>query len=87
MTTRKKNEGKAKIKPTDAKATIAKASAETAAGKEVTDIAQTDDFPIVGIGASAGGLSAFEAFFSVMPADVDPNMAFLLVQHLAEHSQ
>ena len=26
-------------------------------------------FPIVGIGASAGGLAAFEAFFSAMPAD------------------
>ncbi len=39
--------------------------------------------PVVGIGASAGGLAAFEAFFSGMPADVDPNMAFVLVQHLA----
>ena len=43
-------------------------------------------FPIVGIGASAGGLAAFEAFFSGMPADIDPGMAFVLVQHLApEH--
>ena len=41
------------------------------------------DFPVVGIGASAGGLAAFEAFFSGMPADVDPGMAFVLVQHLA----
>jgi len=41
------------------------------------------DFPIVGIGASAGGLAAFEAFFSAMPADVDTGMAFVLVQHLA----
>ena len=40
-------------------------------------------FPIVGIGASAGGLAAFEAFFSGMPADTDPGMAFILVQHLA----
>jgi two-component system CheB/CheR fusion protein len=40
-------------------------------------------FPIVGIGASAGGLAAFEAFFSGMPADADPGMAFVLVQHLA----
>ena len=39
--------------------------------------------PIVGIGASAGGLAAFEAFFSGMPADADPDMAFVLVQHLA----
>ncbi len=42
-----------------------------------------DGFPIVGIGASAGGLAAFEAFFSSMPADADPGMAFVLVQHLA----
>ena len=40
-------------------------------------------FPIVGIGASAGGLAAFEAFFSGMPAQTDPGMAFVLVQHLA----
>ena len=40
-------------------------------------------FPIVGIGASAGGLAAFEAFFSGMPADTDSGMAFVLVQHLA----
>ena len=40
-------------------------------------------FPIVGIGASAGGLSAFEAFFSGMSADVEPGIAFVLVQHLA----
>ena len=37
----------------------------------------------MGIGASAGGLAAFEAFFSGMPADSDPGMAFVLVQHLA----
>ncbi len=40
-------------------------------------------FPIVGIGASAGGLAAFETFFSGMPEDTDPGMAFVLVQHLA----
>jgi two-component system CheB/CheR fusion protein len=40
------------------------------------------NFPIVGIGASAGGLAAFEAFFSGMPTDTNPGMAFVLVQHL-----
>jgi len=41
---------------------------------------------IVGIGASAGGLAAFEAFFSSLPADTDLSMSFVLVQHLApEH--
>ena len=38
-------------------------------------------FPVVGIGASAGGLAAFEAFFSAVSAD--SGMAFILVQHLA----
>ncbi|HZK13419.1 MAG TPA: chemotaxis protein CheB, partial [Desulfobaccales bacterium] len=32
---------------------------------------------------SAGGLAAFETFFSGMPTDTDPGMAFVLVQHLA----
>ena len=42
------------------------------------------DFPIVGIGASAGGLVAFEQFFTVLPSDT--NMAFVVVQHLsADH--
>ena len=41
------------------------------------------NFPVIGIGASAGGLAAFEAFFSGMPADADTGMAFVLVQHLA----
>ena len=38
------------------------------------------DFPIVGIGASAGGLEAFERFFRACP--VDTGMAFVLVSHL-----
>ncbi|MCB0177867.1 MAG: chemotaxis protein CheB, partial [Anaerolineae bacterium] len=37
-------------------------------------------FPIVGIGASAGGLEAFEQFFTHMPAN--SGIAFVLVQHL-----
>ena len=39
-------------------------------------------FPVVGIGASAGGVSAFEAFFSAMPGS-ESGMALVLVQHLA----
>lgn len=38
------------------------------------------DSLIVGVGASAGGLEAFKAFFQAVPAD--PGMAFVLVQHL-----
>jgi two-component system CheB/CheR fusion protein len=37
--------------------------------------------PVVGIGASAGGLEAFRAFLSAAP--IDSGLAFVLVQHLA----
>jgi two-component system CheB/CheR fusion protein len=37
-------------------------------------------FPIVGIGASAGGLEAFTSFLSKMP--VDSRMTFILIQHM-----
>jgi len=37
-------------------------------------------FPVVAIGASAGGLEAFDQFFRAMPAD--SGMGFVLVQHL-----
>ncbi len=37
-------------------------------------------FPVVGIGASAGGLEAVSEFLSAMPSD--SGMAFVLVQHL-----
>jgi len=36
---------------------------------------------IVGIGASAGGLSALEKFFDNIPPD--SGMAFLVIQHLS----
>ena len=42
-----------------------------------TDITQ---FPIVGIGASAGGIEALELFFKNMP--FDNGMAFVVIQHL-----
>jgi len=38
-------------------------------------------FPIVGIGASAGGLEALEGFISHIPDN--PNIAFVGIQHLA----
>jgi len=39
-------------------------------------------FSVVGLGASAGGLAAFEAFFTGIPKDSEPGMAFVLIQHL-----
>lgn len=41
------------------------------------------NFPVVGIGASAGGLAAFESFFTGMPKDTELDMAFVVIQHLA----
>ena len=37
---------------------------------------------VVGIGASAGGLEAFEQFFAHLPAATESGMAIVLVQHL-----
>jgi two-component system, chemotaxis family, CheB/CheR fusion protein len=38
------------------------------------------DFPVVALGASAGGLDAFKKFFGALPASC--GMAFVLIQHL-----
>src|SRR5690348_9790892 len=38
------------------------------------------DFPVVGIGASAGGFDALKMFFSAV--SVDSGLAFVVVQHL-----
>jgi two-component system, chemotaxis family, CheB/CheR fusion protein len=44
----------------------------------------TKNLPVVGIGASAGGLEAIEGFFANTPSDV--RIAFVIIQHLApEH--
>ncbi len=64
-----------------------KAAARTVTAPVVREtVAATDAaFPIVGIGASAGGLAAFEAFFSALPngSASGSGMAFVIVQHLA----
>ncbi len=46
----------------------------------VKDGRETPGFPNVGIGASAGGLAALEAFLANVPAE--SGMAFVIVQHL-----
>jgi two-component system CheB/CheR fusion protein len=53
------------------------------ASVESVDIPLSGNFPVVGIGASAGGLGAFEEFFLAIPADTKMGMAFVLVQHMA----
>jgi two-component system CheB/CheR fusion protein len=44
---------------------------------------QEPGIPVVGIGASAGGLGAFEAFMGSISEKAPTGMAFVLVQHLA----
>jgi two-component system CheB/CheR fusion protein len=39
------------------------------------------DFPIVGVGASAGGLEAFRELLEFLP--IDTGLAFVIIQHLA----
>jgi two-component system CheB/CheR fusion protein len=46
-------------------------------------LARAGSVPIVALGASAGGLEAFEAFFRHMP--IDSGLAFVLVSHLDPH--
>lgn len=72
MTTRKRGKPKGTAGVPDSKPVTAPKADER----------DSPSFPIVGIGASAGGLAAFESFFANMPVG-DSGMAFVLVQHLA----
>ena len=73
MTARKKNAPK--------KSTAAR-TADASGVRQPVAPADTA-FPIAGIGASAGGLAAFDAFFSALPDGSGSGMAFIVVQHLA----
>jgi two-component system CheB/CheR fusion protein len=53
----------------------------SSAAKAMGTPPQSGQFPIVGVGASAGGLEAFTQLLRNLPAD--PGIAFVLVQHLA----
>jgi len=49
-------------------------------------VARSDlNFPVVGMGASAGGIDALKTFFSHMPAK--PGMAFVVVVHLSPNHE
>ena len=58
----------------------APASEESREKSKEKPAAQNGSFPVVAIGASAGGLEAYTDFFRALP--VDSGMAFVLVQHL-----
>ncbi len=58
----------------------ANASTDSTAGQPAPGL-PTLDFPVVGIGASAGGIQALLRFFEQMPRDA--GMAFVIVLHLS----
>ncbi|HVI86612.1 MAG TPA: chemotaxis protein CheB, partial [bacterium] len=57
------------------------APAASTAADEAGPREEALSFPVVGVGASAGGLEAFTQMLRALP--VDTGMAFVLVQHLA----
>lgn len=59
---------------------VPSSTADTEAVADAAALTYVSGCPIVGIGASAGGLDAFKKFFSAMPAD--SGMAFVLIPHL-----
>ena len=65
----------------DKAAQAAGAKSTAAAAGMVRDKGPRSSGLVIGIGASAGGLNAFRAFFENMPAD--SGMVFVLVQHLS----
>src|ERR1044071_10247892 len=73
MTTKSRIAKAAKVRPTEPNLP------EAASVSEAVPVAR-DEFPVVGIGASAGGLEAFTKLFSVLASD--SGMAFILIQHL-----
>ncbi len=69
------------MKQTEPRIKRGKVAEETPAGIEPCEDHRDDDlFPIVGIGASAGGLEAVEQFLRPVPDDC--GIAFVIVQHL-----
>lgn len=50
-------------------------------GLMVTPVVQSDEIPVTGIGASAGGLVALQDFFTHVPSDA--GMAYVVVVHLS----
>jgi len=76
MARKKQDQSSNKESRSNPKKSAASKSRKTSAGNKR---GQGRDFPVIGIGPSAGGLEAFAKFFSAMPTDT--GMAFVLVQH------
>lgn len=57
-----------------------KSGSEKTDESKIESSIEKNEFPIVGIGASAGGLEALELFFQNMP--IENGMTFVIIQHL-----
>ncbi|MFZ1747483.1 MAG: chemotaxis protein CheB [Nitrospirales bacterium] len=68
-------------KPSSSQRAPTSAQARSPRPQNVTPDIPSNAFPIVGIGASAGGLEALSRFFSMLPAD--NGMGLVVIQHLA----
>jgi two-component system, chemotaxis family, CheB/CheR fusion protein len=68
-----------KEKPSNSLESIAQAEEKSPVSSQDSKLSN-NRFPIVGVGASAGGLEAFKQLLAVLP--VDTGIAFVLVQHL-----
>jgi len=73
----KKGAVKSAVKPAGKKGAAARAVVSPAPNEKPEN---DTSFPIIGMGASAGGLESFELFFRKMPPN--SGMAFVLVSHL-----
>lgn len=71
---------KASVKKNKLPKRIAKPARTGLRVKMAGDVKNSVDFPIVGIGASAGGLEALEQFFIHLPKD--NGIGFVIIQHL-----
>src|SRR5450432_713651 len=68
------------LEPVDERATVERPVERAPAIGPAPRSAPVTPFPIVGVGASAGGLEAFTQLLAQLPADT--GMAFVLIQHL-----
>lgn len=71
---------KAALKSRKARAKSSSVRRGAPAGEETTGALPGLSFPVVAVGASAGGLAAFTALLQALPAK--SGMAFVLIQHL-----
>jgi two-component system, chemotaxis family, CheB/CheR fusion protein len=53
--------------------------------EKVPSASPAPPFPLVGLGASAGGIQALQTFFDSMPAE--SGMAFVVIMHLSPHHE